>query len=72
MKRIFSMLVVTVLLLALALPALAVPPPTTHGTFVCYTYDPITGEYTEVNRVPRGQVAVYESQGYECYRTYGQ
>ncbi len=72
MKRIFSMLVVTVLLLALALPALAAPPPTTHGTFTCYTYDPNTGQVTQVDRVPRGQVANYQNQGYYCYRTYGQ
>ena len=71
MKRIFALLAVTVLLMASALPALAAPPPTTHGTFVCYTYDPFTGEITQVDRVPRGQVANYQNAGYTCYRTYG-
>jgi hypothetical protein len=65
MKRIFALLAVTVLLVASALPALAAPPPT-KGQFTCYTYFP---QYTEVDRVPRGQVAEYERAGYSCYRS---
>ena len=67
MKRILLLLVVVAMLLASALPALAAPPPT-KGQFTCVKYDPFTGQYTEVDRVPRGQIAVYEAAGYYCYR----
>jgi hypothetical protein len=69
MKRIFSLLAVTVLmaamLVALALPAFAAPPPTTPGQFTCVRYDPF---YQEVNNVQRGQLLIYTTAGYYCYR----
>ena len=72
MKRIFSLLAVTVLmavmLVALALPAFAAPPPTTPGQFTCVRYDPFTGQEQVVNNVQRGQLLIYTSAGYYCYR----
>jgi hypothetical protein len=68
MKRIFALLAVTVLLVFSALPALAAPPPTTPGQFTCVRYDPFTGQYTQVDNVQRGQLAIYTAAGYYCYR----
>ena len=60
---------VVAMMLASALPALAIPPPTTPGQFTCVKFDPDTGLFTEVQRVQRGQVAVYEIAGYSCFRS---
>ena len=71
MKRIFSLLTVTVfmavVLVALALPAFAAPPPTTPGQITCVKYDPVTGQVTEVHRVQRGQLLIYTNAGYFCF-----
>jgi hypothetical protein len=72
MKRIFSLLAVTVLmavmLVALALPAFAAPPPTTPGQFTCERYDYNTGQFEVVRNVQRGQLLTYTTAGYYCYR----
>jgi multisubunit Na+/H+ antiporter MnhB subunit len=61
-------IVMVAMLVALALPALAAPPPTTHGQFTCERYNPFTGQYEVVNNVQRGQLATYTAAGYYCYR----
>jgi hypothetical protein len=68
MRRIILVVTVALVMAAMlvaALPALADQPPTTPGQFTCYTYNPY---YQEVTNVPRGQVAIYNSAGYYCYR----
>ncbi len=69
MRRVLIVLAVVAMLVAsAALPALAIPPTTTPGQFTCVKFDPNTGQVTEVDRVPRGQIAIYEAAGYFCYR----
>ena len=69
MRRVLIVLAVVAMLVAsAALPALAIPPPTTPGQFTCEKYDPFTDQFSVVDRVPRGQIAVYEAAGYFCYR----
>ena len=69
MRRVLIVLAVVAMLVAsAALPALAIPPTTTPGQFTCVRYDPFTGQFEEVDRGPRGQLAIYEAAGYFCFR----
>jgi hypothetical protein len=73
MKRIVTVLTLAALmaamLLASALPVLAIPPPTTPGQFTCILFDEDFNVIDEQQRVPRGQVAIYDAAGYICFRS---
>jgi hypothetical protein len=75
MRRIISLVVVVLVMAALVLasvvPAFAVKPSEPPGAaqnhpgqYVCVDFDP---EFIVVENVPRGQTALFEEQGFECF-----
>jgi hypothetical protein len=77
MRRIISLVVVVLVMAAMVLasvvPAFAVPPSSppapaqNHpGQYVCVGLDP-DGEFIVVENVPRGQTALFEEQGLDCF-----